>query len=193
MGVEAGSRICGHDARGLPVEQGAPRWYVVLFESGKHVSAAAEIVACGFSAYVPMIIRRRVMGSRLVETPVPRYLNYLFAAFDVERDDWMGLMRPSGKRAGIVRVLGNNPAKPMPVPSEVVAAIRAYEPPAEARQERYRYRSGEECKVIIGGVHKRAVFIGYQGQRQFVRTWVFGAEHVVEVRAADMEPLALDT
>lgn len=168
------------------------RWHVVQFERGKHKSAENEIVCSGFLAYTPMIVRRRVIHGQVSDLTVPRFGCYLFANFDRDIPGWQLLTSLGSKRAGIVRILGNDPSRPIPVPDEAIDAIRAYEPTPVEEPRPYLYSPGEPCTIHIGGRKQQAVFVSYQGKRQFVRAWIFGAEHVVEAKAADLEPLDID-
>lgn len=168
------------------------RWHVVQFERGRHVSVATEIALRGFEAYCPMLAKRKITGGNISEVNYPRFGIYMFALFDRAESDWARLLNPKGTRAGIVRLLGNDPMRPIPVPTEAIEAMRAYEPAAVHAPTPYRYQPGEPCHVYISGVRKQAVFVDYKGSRQFVRAWIFGAEHVVEVKSAELEPMDID-
>jgi hypothetical protein len=72
-------------------------------------------------------------------------------------------------------------------------AIRAYQPePIAKHDEKIVFRPGQRVCWIKAGVRREAVFVEYLGSRQFVQTWILGAERLTEVTEAELEPLDLD-
>lgn len=150
------------------------------------------VTLCGFQTYLPLIDRRRIIAGIRSTITVPRFGIYFFANFDQREPGWEQIVHGDCKRRGVVDVL-RNCDKPSPVPDEAIDAIKSYQPPIpDEIAEPYRYNPGEYCKVMIAGSSKPAVFVGYQGNRMFVRTWIFGAERVSEVTYAELEPLLID-
>lgn len=166
------------------------RWYVVQGKRGHEVTAWYYLGSRGIEAYVPLDMRKRHVRGHFMDVQEPRFNGYFFAAFDRDEEDWRRIFRtPEATRCGIVRLLGNDPEKPPPVPDGVMDAIRAYAPPSQLSYEPHRFSPGEHCTMMLHGQRKTAVFVEYLGSRQFVRTWIFGAERVCEVTASEIEPL----
>lgn len=165
------------------------RWFVVQSRYRKQIAASIEIVALGFSCYVPMMPRRRLIGGRWCEENVPRFGNYIFAEFDPHIPGWQNLLHGKAQLS-ISRILCDAKFDPSPVPTPAIEAIKAYKVPIiNPKPEKYRYQPGEQCSVHIAGHRQDAIFIEYNANRQFVRTWIFGAERTIEVKADDLEPL----
>jgi hypothetical protein len=168
------------------------RWHVVQIQPGYDKSAYDFMRALEFEPFIPMIARRRSVRGRIIDDEVSRFGCYIFGRFDAICDPWGHLSHSKAKRSGIVRVLCNAEMKPSPVPDAAIEAIRAYRPILEEPRLTHIYQPGESCICYIAGIRKEAVFVKYEHNRQFVRTWMFGCEHLVEVRAAELEPLSLD-
>lgn len=164
-------------------------WFVVQTEQNRHVSSSVAIAERGFQAFVPMMQKRRYIAGRYCDITVPRFGTYMFAEFDRDVPGWQELCHGAAKRAGIIRILCNAQMKPSPVPDAAISAIKAYVPPTAVDPEPYRYRPGQRCSVYVAGRRQDAIFLEYRGNRQFVATWIFGAEHTIEVKVADLEPL----
>lgn len=166
-------------------------WHVVQIESGKAVTAGDFIEkALEFELLVPLLRRRRHYRGRMVVDDVPRYGVYILARFDAEQDPWGHLMHSKARRCGIVKVLCNAEMRPSPVPDAAVEAIRLYRPAEEEQTLMpHVFQPGEPCRRTIAGIKLHAVFVAYVGNRQFVRTWIFGSEHVAEVGSGEIEPI----
>lgn len=172
-----------------------PQWFVAQAVRNREIAAALSVVRLGFEAHVPIIRKQRKIGRILAEVDMPRFGTYIFVRFDAFLDDWGALWRKQRRipeRRYFERVLCNAAGDPSPVPDAAMEAIRAYSPPKEETTMPHVYSPGERCSVYIAGQRMEAAFVKYQGNRQFVRTWILGAEHVTEVRAAELEPLDLD-
>lgn len=173
----------------------ARQWFVAQSVRNREIAAAVSAVAHGFEAYLPIIQRYRRIGRQLVEMSVPRFGTYLFVRFDRVDDPWPNLCREHGpNRAYFTNVLCNIDGLPSPVPDKAMEAIRAYQPAIIAKpNEPIVYREGQRVTWLKAGVRREAVFVEYfGGNRQKVRTWIFGSERIVEVTEAELEPLDLD-
>lgn len=169
------------------------RWHVAQAVRNREIAASLSVVAYGLEAYVPVIQRQRKIGRKLLEVSAPRFGTYIFVRFDAWEDPWPRLVSEHiDRRKYFERVLCSAGGMPLPVPDEAMEAIRNYQPPKQEEAEPYVYTPGERVTCYIAGVRKEAVFLKYQGNRRFVRTWLFGTEHVAEVREAELEPLDLD-
>lgn len=171
-----------------------PQWFVAQAVRNREIAASLSVVRHGFEAYVPIIHKQRKIGRVLVDVDAPRFGTYIFVRFDRFQDPWPNLCRePPHWRRYFDRVLCDLNGLPSPVPDIVMEAIRAYEPPRQEAKMPHVYTPGERVTCWIAGVRKEAVFVGYQGHRKFVRTWIFGSEHTAEVKEAELEPLDLDS
>lgn len=171
-----------------------PHWFVAQAVSNRDiVPASLSVLRYGFEAYVPVIQRQKRIAGRIVDCAAPRFGTYIFVKFDRDLDPWPELCRGSDvRRAYFETVLCNGQGRPSPVPDAAMEAIRAYRPPSEEAEMPHVYQPGEEVICFVAGLRMQAVFVGYQGNRQFVKTWIFGRESTVEVKAAELEPLNLD-
>lgn len=143
----------------------------------------------GIASLCPMLPRHRVARGRIVDDIIPRFGMYLFAHFNVVTDPWGHLTHSKAKRVGLVRVLCNAQSKPSPVPDEAIKVINDYQPEEIVRIEPHHYSPGEACVLTIAGHRRECVFVGYSGNRAFVRTWILGADRVTEVSVSELELL----
>jgi hypothetical protein len=164
-------------------------WFVAQAVRNREIAAAVGVTQFGFEAYVPMMPVKRRRGRKLVEESAPRFGLYIFVRFDPDTDDWGVLTRREGHHTGIARLLKNAGGEPQPVPDAVIDAIRAFTAADAAPQTGpMTYRPGQRVICTKAGVRMSAVFVGYCGNRQMIRMWLFGAERVSEVTEAELEP-----
>ena len=170
------------------------RWHVAQAVRNRELAAALSVTQWGMNAYVPSIKRQCKRGFQIVEEVVPRFGVYVFVQFDRDVDPWGKLVSDHvSRRRYFERVLCNADGVPSAVPARAMDAIRAYVPPSEEALMPHVYQPGEAVLCFVAGIRMQAVFVGYQGNnRQFVRTWIFGRESIVEVSTAELEPLNLD-
>lgn len=167
------------------------RWHVaeaVPNHMDEAVKAAQSIVR---EAYCPMMPITRKMGRRLQDMDVPRFAPYFFVRFG-RFDDWPALRH---HRNFISRILCTNHvdangftwSSPTPVPDEAIEAIRSYTFDPPKADLPIVYQPGQKVTWTMSGTSRDAVFVGYVGNRTMVRTWIFGAERICEVRVSDLE------
>lgn len=168
---------------------GEPRWHVVQAEHGREIPASLAVAELGFETYVPTLPRTYRLGRRLVESTVARFAPYFFARFALA-DHWAELCHSrAAHRRYVVGVLRAADGVPIPVPAKAIDAIRAFSPVQPSKpDEPYVYQPGQRVTWTLAGARRDAVFVEYVGARSMVRTWIFGAERVCEVRAGELEP-----
>lgn len=94
-----------------------PRWYCI--QARQHLAAAAErrLRDQGFTVFLP----RFATGPLSAEVVKLLFPGYMFARFDVTKDQW----RRIWGTYGVSRVMGANPEHPQAVPVGVVEALIA--------------------------------------------------------------------
>lgn len=126
------------------------RHYVVHTEPCAEPIAQANIIALGFSVYMPGIIRKHPQNFRDGASSRIEWLfpSYLFVEFDRETGAWRAITRAHGVR----RVLGANPERPAPVPLGTVESLiekfdaGGFNPPPEPGP----IQAGEIVRVMTG-------------------------------------------
>ncbi len=169
-------------------------WFVAQAVRRREFDAALSVQQHGFNAYVPGVNRQHRRAGVLVNVEVPRFGCYVFVEFDPEVDHhWPDLCRELPfRRRYFERVLCFASGRPKPVPTEAMDAIRAFQPYVETKVDPYVFKPGEAVLWTMAGVSRQAVFLRYEGNRQFVTTYVFGADRTTEVRNSDLEPMGLE-
>lgn len=177
-----------------PLPDPGQRWYVAQAIRNKELAAAMSVTQHGFSAYVPILQRTRRIGRQITREGVPRFGVYVFVRFHRDLDDWGVLFRGLRERAYFRSVLCDVNNHPIPVPDKAMEAIRAFDPPIIPAAEPHRFQRGEACTITKAGIRRAAVFLRYQGDRQFVETHIFGSSKEVEIVDHTLvEPLDLDS
>lgn len=160
------------------------RWHVAQAVSNHWDDAEKAAKSIVRDVYTPMRPVTRKMGRKFVEMEVPRFEPYFFVRFG-RFDDWPTLRH---HRNFISRLLCDADGVPIPVPDEVIEAIRSFTFERPKIVEPHVYYPGERVTWTMAGTSRDAVFVGYVGNRTMVRTWIFGAERICEVRVSDLEP-----
>jgi transcriptional antiterminator RfaH len=98
------------------------RWYVVHTQPNGEGRADLNLRRQGFATYLPRYARRRRHARRQEMVKRPLFPRYLFVGLDLARDRW----RAVHSTFGVDRlVLAGE--EPLPVPDDVIDAIRARE------------------------------------------------------------------
>jgi transcriptional antiterminator RfaH len=98
------------------------RWYVVHTQPNGEGRADLNLRRQGFATYLPRYARRRRHARRQEMVKRPLFPRYLFVGLDLARDRW----RAVHSTFGVDRlVLAGE--EPLPVPDDVIDAIRACE------------------------------------------------------------------
>lgn len=97
-------------------------WYAVYTQPNKEALAAQQLRNQGFEAYLPQYQRLRRHAGRTDIVSTALFPRYLFAGLDPDRQRWRSV---NGTRGVIGLVMFGD--KPMPVPQDVIAEIRARE------------------------------------------------------------------
>lgn len=164
-------------------------WYVAETVRNRQDEAALSVAPLGMEAYVPAIVRVRKRGHHMVEEEEPRFGTYIFLRFDRMADPWPELIHGVSRKKYFQRILSNSDGVPIPVPNRAMEAIMAWKPPRIGDPIPITYQPGQLIRWTVAGKSQEGVFVGYKGKRQYIRTWIMGAEHICEVRTSDLEPV----
>ena len=98
------------------------RWYVVHTQPNGEGRADLNLRRQGFATYLPRYARRRRHARRQEVVKRPLFPRYLFVALDLAHDRWRAVHSTFG-----VNRLVLAGEEPLPVPDDVIDAIRARE------------------------------------------------------------------
>ena len=98
------------------------RWYVVHTQPNGEGRADLNLRRQGFTTYLPRYARRRRHARRQETVKRPLFPRYLFVGLDLARDRWRAVHSTFG-----VNRLVLAGEEPLPVPDDVIDAIRARE------------------------------------------------------------------
>ena len=97
-------------------------WYVVHTKPNAEARASDQLARQSFAVYLPRYTRVRRHARRTDLVARPLFPRYLFVGLDLARDRWQSIQSTFGV-AGLIM----SGERPVPLPAEVVAAIRARE------------------------------------------------------------------
>src|SRR5690242_8425600 len=99
---------------------GGARWYLVNSRSKGEKTAAFNLRAQGFRAFLPQFEKTVRHARRLVTVQAPLFQRYLFVSLDLERDRWLSVH----STVGVARLISSEKG-PIPVPVGVVETLIA--------------------------------------------------------------------
>lgn len=108
------------------------RWFVVHTHARGELKALVQLRHQGFAAYLPRYLAERYHARRHDWVEKALFPRYLFTQLDLGRDRWRAVYSTIG-----VRTLVSAGDRPLPVPTEIIEAIRA--------------REDERGYVVLGG------------------------------------------
>ena len=123
-----------------------PRWYVVQTQPSAEKKAVAHLERQGFSTYLPRYLKRRRHARRVDTIEAPLFPRYLFVTIDLATQRWRSIC----STVGISRLVSTGDT-PLPVPEEVIAALKDREDTSGfIKLERRTMRRGEKVRVVDG-------------------------------------------
>lgn len=122
-------------------------WFAVHTHARAEAKALLNLRRQGFDAYLPLYLKSRSHARRLDKVPAPLFPRYLFVGVDLAVRGWRSIRSTFGV-ANIVCV-GDRPA---PVPSDVIADIRAREDSRGfvSLAQVANYHKGQRVDVVEG-------------------------------------------
>lgn len=99
-----------------------PAWHVIHTLARSEFRTVAGIVALGFEAYTPIYRTetRHARQKQIVNRPA--FTRYVFAQFDIERDEWGEILSVDG----VEFLIGQN-GVPTRVPAEIIGEVKRLE------------------------------------------------------------------
>lgn len=95
-------------------------WYCAQTLPQKETLAFGRLIDQGFAALLPTEPKRYRTRYGSYERSRPLFPGYLFVAFDMFRDRWQAIYGT----VGIRRLISTNPNNPIPVPEQLIDAVR---------------------------------------------------------------------
>jgi transcriptional antiterminator RfaH len=119
-------------------------WFVVCVEGRHEVEVSGEIERMGFGVFCPMETKTKIRRRRRVDVREAVFPNYLFTAFDREREDW-GLITSVDGVIGLI-TNGNMPVR---VPDVVIDRLRNADA-AGVFDAANKLNAGERVEIMEG-------------------------------------------
>lgn len=98
------------------------QWYVVYTHARSEKQALTNLHRQGFSAYLPLHLKRRRHARRIDWVPSPLFPRYLFVEMDIKRTCWHVI----NSTIGVIRLFTQGHL-PTPVPTGIVEDIQTHE------------------------------------------------------------------
>lgn len=163
------------------------RWFVAHTQPLCEAKAVEHLARQGFETYLPRYRKSRSHARRISEVSAPLFPRYVFVTFDPDQPVWRAIRSTRGiidlVRSGI---------DPVPVPSDIIAAIRAREDnsghiPLGTQLDLHP----GDALAITGGAFARHTAI-FQARRDNERVIallsLLGREFSLEIPAAHIAP-----
>ena len=125
----------------------AQRWYVVQSQPNAELKAVAHLNRQGFDTYLPRYLKRRRHARRVEIVPRPLFPRYFFVAIDLTAQRWRSIY----STIGVSSLIGTDDA-PLPVPENIVAAVKAREDESGfvKLDQRPIFQIGQKIRVLEG-------------------------------------------
>lgn len=121
----------------------ARRWYVARTRPHKEAEAAAILQQRGVEVYLPLLRHRRPRPGRRAWEPL--FACYLFARLAVPSEQWL-----AARSAPHVAYFLGHHGEPVPVPGDLVEALRARVGALQAQGGPPRFRPGDRVTIVEG-------------------------------------------
>lgn len=169
-------------------------YFVVQTRHQREFVARDALRDAGFNCYLPRYIRRTRHSGRYIRTPQPLFSQYLFVLLPLVRvpntkhRQAGGEWRRINSQRGVDRLLCSTAESPLPVPGDVIRAIRAREdddgyvrlgdlPEDQLQPEPPSYQAGQPVRVTRGAyAGSNALFSLDAGERVTVMLRIFGRD-----------------
>jgi transcriptional antiterminator RfaH len=122
-------------------------WYAVYTHAKGEAKAAFHLGRQGFEVYLPRYLKMRRHARRVDSTLFPLFPRYLFVGMDVEKIGW----QPIQSTVGVSHLICFG-GVPMPVPVEILNALRASEDESgliDLRGNRI-FKRGDKVEILDG-------------------------------------------
>ncbi len=131
------------------------QWFAVHVKSRHEFPVAERLAGSGVEAFLPAVERLSRWKDRNKLIRFPLFPGYLFVRVDNTRSALLTVL----KTKGVVRVLGNAPGEPEPVPEEQILSLKTIlESEAGAALDPYPYlQEGQRVRI------KRGPLAGVEG------------------------------
>jgi transcriptional antiterminator RfaH len=125
----------------------ASRWYVVRSRPFAEVKAFTNLDRQGYETYLPRYLKKRRHARKIDIVAAPLFPRYLFVAIDISTQRW----RAIGSTFGVAQLVCTGD-EPVPVPSEIIGALRSREDNGGfvSLPPRPRFGAGERVRLLDG-------------------------------------------
>ncbi len=174
-----------HDAP--PDESENLTWFVVYTNINCEARAQKGLEAAGYTTFLPTLRKfiRHARQRRAVDRPL--FARYLFVGLDPSRDGWFAIRTTHG----VESILGHE-GMPEPVPSEIVARLRAAQIAGrfDLTRPRVRFQLGDRVAVDGGpfGEFVGEVATADDGKRVEILHNLFGRLTRMKIDVARVRP-----
>jgi len=168
-----------------PVPEGR-RWYLVQCKPREAFRALEHLRNQGYEAFLPVLAREVVRRGRPAALREPLFPHYLFLRLSDVADNWA----PLRSTRGVARLVSFG-GLPLPVPDDIVTALRLREAGQGAEPEAL-FVPGQAVEIMAGPLAGLdAVFSARDGaERVVVLLKLMQREQAVDVGLADIRPKA---
>ena len=128
-------------------------WYVAQLKPNGFARAVANLTRQGFDTFMPMQNRTIRHARQLKNVTRPVFPGYLFVQFGADRADW----RKINSTFGVSRLISFNERQPAPVPTDLIAGLRARCNERDILQPLRDLKKGEQVRLLSGAF---ADFVG---------------------------------
>lgn len=131
------------------------QWYVVYTHAKSEKQALANLHRQGFSAYLPLHLKRRRHARRIDWVPAPLFPRYLFVEMDVKKVCWHVI----NSTIGVIRLFSQGHL-PTPVPTGIVEDIQAHEDEKGmvVLNNAYSFKKGDMVRITAGAMYDHVGF-----------------------------------
>lgn len=122
-------------------------WYVVQAQPNAEQKAIGHLARQGFTTYLPRYLKRCRHARRINIMAAPLFPRYLFVAIDLNSQRWRSIF----STVGVSRIICHG-ERPVPVPEQVVAALKAREDDDGfvRLDNRPNFKLGDNVRVLDG-------------------------------------------